>query len=306
MSPIISTGGIVMNFRTDLAIEAREALKNSIMGISQKIEEINDMKITDITIENEQAPRKIGKPEGEYITVEIPHLTDNYQGVEQKVEVISKQIRKLIPKKGLIFVVGLGNSSITPDAFGPETVKSILATRHITGEIARSTGLDQLRPVAALAPGVLGQTGIEVSEIILSITKKINPSAIIVVDALASKETRRLGSTVQISNTGISPGSGVGNSRPDINKKVMGVPVVSIGVPTVVDALTLASDLIPSLEGKINLAIKDKVNPRGEPMMVTPREIDLLIERASNLVAMSINCALHTGFLAKELMSLIS
>ena len=145
----------------------------------------------------------------------MPAFTDNFQNIDDKIEVISKQIRYLLQSEGLIFVVGLGNEAITPDALGPKTIKSILATRHITGEIARSTGLDALRSVAAIAPGVLGQTGIEVSEIIQSIIKKINPAALIVVDALASMETSRLGTTIQICNTGISPGSGVGMLGPD-------------------------------------------------------------------------------------------
>lgn len=294
-----------MFFRTDLALEASEKLIQNIDGIEQKIEEFKSLRSTEIIIKSEDAAKKIGKPKGKYITVEIPNFTDNNQDLKEKIKIISRKIRELIPEKGLVFVVGLGNSNITPDAFGPKTIKSVLATRHITGELARSTGLDQLRPVAVLSPGVLGQTGIEVSEIILSITKRIKPSVVIVVDALASRETKRLGSTIQISDTGISPGSGVGNSRPSITKASLGVPVVSIGVPTVVDALTLAGDLIPQLDTKITEYIKEKVYPRGEPMMVTPREIDLLIERASNLTAMSINYALHTGLTVEDILELV-
>lgn len=294
-----------MIFRTDLALEASEKLKQNIEGLEQKIEEFKDIKATEITIKSETAAKKVGKPQGKYITIELPNFTDNNQDLKEKIKIISRKIRELIPEKGLVFVVGLGNSNITPDAFGPKTISSVLATRHITGELARSTGLDQLRPVAVLSPGVLGQTGIEVSEIILSITKKIKPSVVIVVDALASRETKRLGSTIQISNTGISPGSGVGNSRPSINEESLGVPVVSIGVPTVVDALTLAGDLIPQLDEKITKYIKDKVYPRGEPMMVTPREIDLLVDRASNLTAMSINYALHTGLTIDDILDLV-
>lgn len=295
----------ILIFRTDLALEASEKLTQNIDGIEQKIEEFKCLKSTEIIIKSEDAAKKIGKPKGKYITIEIPNFTDNSQDLKEKIKLISKKIRELIPQNGLVFVVGLGNSNITPDAFGPKTINSVLATRHITGELARSTGLDQLRPVAVLSPGVLGQTGIEVSEIILSITKKIKPSVVIVVDALASRETKRLGSTIQISNTGISPGSGVGNSRPSINKESLGVPVISIGVPTVVDALTLAGNLIPQLDSKITEYIKEKVYPRGEPMMVTPREIDLLIERASNLTAMSINYALHTGLTIEDIIDLM-
>lgn len=294
-----------MNFRTDLAMEAVQLLERTDNGIKQHKKNIGDLEITQVTIETDSAAKKLGKLKGEYITVELPTFTDNFQDVDDKIEVISKQIRFLLPREGLIFVIGLGNEAITPDALGPKTIKSILATRHITGEIARSTGLEALRSVAAIAPGVLGQTGIEVSEIIQSVVKKINPAALIVVDALASMETSRLGTTIQICNTGISPGSGVGNARPGINQESMGVPVIGIGVPTVVDAQTLAQNLFDSAESQSSEKITQKTAPRGEPMMVTPREIDLLIERASKLLAMSINSALQPNFSVEDIMSLV-
>lgn len=294
-----------MNFRTDLAMEAVQLLERADNGIKQQKKNIGDLEITQVTIETDSAAKKLGKLKGEYITVELPTFTDNFQDIDDKIEVISKQIRFLLPSEGLIFVVGLGNEAITPDALGPKTIKSILATRHITGEIARSTGLEALRSVAAIAPGVLGQTGIEVSEIIQSVVKKINPAALIVVDALASMETSRLGTTIQICNTGISPGSGVGNARPGINQESMGVPVIGIGVPTVVDAQTLAQNLFDSAESQSSEKITQKTAPRGEPMMVTPREIDLLIERASKLLAMSINSALQPNFSVEDIMSLV-
>ena len=294
-----------MNFRTDLAMEAVQLLERTDNGIKQHKKNIGDLEITQVTIETDSAAKKLGKLKGEYITVELPTFTDNFQDVDDKIEVISKQIRFLLPREGLIFVIGLGNEAITPDALGPKTIKSILATRHITGEIARSTGLEALRSVAAIAPGVLGQTGIEVREIIQSVVKKINPAALIVVDALASMETSRLGTTIQICNTGISPGSGVGNARPGINQESMGVPVIGIGVPTVVDAQTLAQNLFDSAESQNSEKITQKTAPRGEPMMVTPREIDLLIERASKLLAMSINSALQPNFSVEDIMSLV-
>lgn len=294
-----------MNFRTDLAMEAVQLLKHTDSGIKQHKKNIGDLEITQVTIETDSAAKKLDKLKGEYITVELPTFTDNFQDIDDKIDVISKQIRFLLPNKGAIFVVGLGNEAITPDALGPKTIKSILATRHITGEIARSTGLEALRSVAAIAPGVLGQTGIEVSEIIQSVVKKINPAALIVVDALASMETSRLGTTIQICNTGISPGSGVGNARPGINQESMGIPVIGIGVPTVVDAQTLAQSLFDSVENQNSEKITQKTAPRGEPMMVTPREIDLLIERASKLLAMSINGALQPNFSVEDIMSLV-
>lgn len=294
-----------MNFRTDLAMEAVQLLKQTDSGIKQHKKNVGDLEITQVTIETDAAAQKLGKLKGKYITIELPAFTDNFQNIDDKIEVISKQIRYLLPSEGLIFVVGLGNEAITPDALGPKTIKSILATRHITGEIARSTGLDALRSVAAIAPGVLGQTGIEVSEIIQSIIKKIEPAALIVVDALASMETSRLGTTIQICNTGISPGSGVGNARPGLNQESMGIPVIGIGVPTVVDAQTLARNLLNSDITRYSEKISQKTAPRGELMMVTPREIDLLIERSSKLLAMSINGALQPNFSVDDIMSLV-
>ena len=295
-----------MNFRTDLAMEAVQLLEQKDDGITQQKKRIHDLEITQVTIETDTAAKKLGKLKGEYITIEVPAFTDNFQDINDKIEVISKQIQLLLPKEGLIFVVGLGNETITPDALGPKTIKSILATRHITGEIARSTGLEALRSVAAIAPGVLGQTGIEVSEIIQSVIKKIKPAALIVVDALASLETSRLGTTIQICNTGISPGSGVGNARPGLNQESMGIPVIGIGVPTVVDAQTLARGLFDLTEAQVVAQkIMQKTQPRGEAMMVTPREIDLLIERSSKLLAMSINSALQPDFSIDEIMTLV-
>lgn len=297
-----------MNFRTDLAVEAAELERiDNIKGIQKNEEKINNLTLTKITINTKEAAERIGKPIGEYVTIELPSLTDDFKSTDKRLEVIAKQIGYLLPSSGTILVVGLGNYNITPDALGPKTAESILATRHITGEIAKSTGLENLRSVAVLAPGVLGQTGIEVSEILFSVVNKINPSALILIDALASKETSRLGTTIQISNNGISPGSGVGNSRPSINKETMGVPVISIGVPTVVDATTLAANLFSCVDEEITKdTINQKVEPKGSPMMVTPKEIDLLIERSSRLLAMSINYALQPLFSIEDIMSLTS
>lgn len=295
-----------MDFRTDLAMEAVRLFERQAAGITQRKRQVSELEITHITIDDDSVAKKLGKLKGEYITIEAPSFTDNFQDVDDKVEVIAKQIRYLLPREGTIFVVGLGNEAITPDALGPKTSQSILATRHITGEVARSTGLEALRSVAAIAPGVLGQTGIEVSEIIQSIVKKINPAALIVIDALASMETSRLGTTIQICNTGISPGSGVGNARPGLNQETMGIPVIGIGVPTVVDAKTLARDLLNADGHTCNEEkLSRKTQPRGEPMMVTPREIDLLIDRASKLLAMSINGALQPNFSVEEIMALV-
>mgnify|MGYP004611180631 FL=1 len=292
-----------MSFRTDLALETRELLGTNIPGIKHNERMEGNIKITNIEILNDSASQSLKKPKGKYVTIEFPTLTDNFQHSDKRIEIVSKEIASLIPNKGLVLVVGVGNTDITPDALGPKATSYILATRHIKGELARSTGLDKLRPVSAIFPGVLGQTGIETSEFITSIVNKLKPSCVIIIDALASKQAKHLGCTIQISNTGITPGSGVGNSRPQINKDTLNVPVISIGVPTVVDASTLAYSLINEDKAPENL--NEIISPHGSDMMVTPREIDLLIERASKLIGLSINCALQKDFSAEDIYLLV-
>ena len=292
-----------MSFRTDLALETRELLGTNIPGIKHNERKEGNIKITNIEILNDSASQSLKKPKGKYVTIEFPTLTDNFQHSDKRIEIVSKEIASLITNKGLVLVVGVGNTDITPDALGPKATSYILATRHIKGELARSTGLDKLRPVSAIFPGVLGQTGIETSEFITSIVNKLKPSCVIIIDALASKQAKHLGCTIQISNTGITPGSGVGNSRPQINKDTLNVPVISIGVPTVVDASTLAYSLINEDKAPENL--NEIISPHGSDMMVTPREIDLLIERASKLIGLSINCALQKDFSAEDIYLLV-
>ena len=292
-----------MSFRTDLALETRELLGTNIPGIKHNERMEGNIKITNIEILNDSASQSLKKPKGKYVTIEFPTLTDNFQHSDKRIEIVSKEIASLIPNTGLVLVVGVGNTDITPDALGPKATSYILATRHIKGELARSTGLDKLRPVSAIFPGVLGQTGIETSEFITSIVNKLKPSCVIIIDALASKQAKHLGCTIQISNTGITPGSGVGNSRPQINKDTLNVPVISIGVPTVVDASTLAYSLINEDKAPENL--NEIISPHGSDMMVTPREIDLLIERASKLIGLSINCALQKDFSAEDIYLLV-
>jgi spore protease len=291
-----------MQLRTDLAVEAREIAGEHISGVEYKTYSENGLEISRLTVKNQKAKQTLGKEIGTYITIELPSLTDNFTETDERLVTIGQEIRRLLPVHGLILVVGLGNIEITPDSLGPKTSSRVLATRHITGEIARATGLDKLRPVAVMQTGVTGQTGIETGEYILSIVKRIKPNAVVVIDALASRRLERLGCTLQISDTGISPGAGVGNHRAKINKETIGVPVIAIGVPTVVDAQTLASDLL----GK-NLSGKEsrEVTPNGRQMVVIPREIDLLTERASRLIAFALNGALQNEFDLPQLISLM-
>lgn len=291
-----------MQLRTDLAVEAREIAGEHIGGVEFKSYKENGLSISRLTVKNQKAKQALGKEIGTYITIELPSLTDNFTETDERLVTIGEEIRRLLPVNGLVLVAGLGNIEITPDSLGPKTSSRILATRHITGEIAKATGLDRLRPVAVMQTGVTGQTGIETGEYILSIVKRIRPNAVVVIDALASRKLERLGCTMQISDTGISPGAGVGNHRTKISKETIGVPVIAIGVPTVVDVQTLASDL---LKGDCNRKTQNLIMPNGRQMVVTPKEIDLLTERASRLIAFALNGALQNEFDLPDIVSLM-
>ena len=294
-----------MELRTDLAIEVRVIAGEEISGVDFKEYSENGLNISRLTVKTDRAGQLLHKEKGTYITVDLPPLTDNFANTDKRLETIGREIRRLLPVNGLALVCGLGNVEITPDALGPKTSAQVLATRHITGELARATGLDRLRPVAVLTTGVTGQTGIETGEYLLSITKKIKPTVIIAIDALASRRLERLGCTLQISNTGISPGAGVGNHRTKINSETMGIPVIAIGVPTVVDTVTMAIDLLDLKNETDANQIKAKLSLDGRKMVVTPKEVDLLIDRASRLISMSVNYALHKGLELEDLAMLV-
>ncbi len=291
-----------MNFRTDLALERQELIGSErLKGVVSETEVKDRVKITRIEITDDTAARRLSKPIGNYVTAEVPPFSTDAEIFDGRLEILSEEIKSMLPVNGTVLVVGLGNISITPDALGPKSAGYILATRHISDELKKSIGFENMRSVASLSPGVLGQTGIETGEIVRGIVDRIKPSAVITVDALASRNLSRLGSTVQMSDTGISPGSGVGNQRKRLDETTLGVKVISIGVPTVVDGATLAHDLIDKEK-----SASYSVLPESEQMMVTPKEIDLLIERASKLVGMAINCALQPDISPEDIMSLVS
>ena len=291
--------------RTDLAVEQRELFGEDIKGVDYSVEDVGGLRIERLSINTERASQLLKKPTGTYITAELPPLTDNVRDTDERLKALADEIKKLLPVHGLVLVAGLGNIEITPDALGPKAASKVMATRHISGEIARSTGLDRLRAVAVMNTGVTGQTGIETGELLLGVIKKIRPTALIVIDALASRRLERLGCTVQISDTGISPGAGVGNHRFRIDSSTMGVPVIAIGVPTVVDALTLAFDLLDIDDEKRGMELSREVSPEGRAMVVTPKEVDLLIERASRLISLSINYALQSDIDIDDLLDLL-
>lgn len=295
-----------MNFRSDLALERREYIKEKeIDGVISKEETVDGINITTIEVINENGEKILGKPKGKYITVEAEEFIKNPDISGNCVKVLSQIISQLLPKNGSVLVAGLGNESITSDALGPKSVSLLLATRHISKELAESVGLTNLRSAAGICPGVLGKTGIETAEIIDGVVKKVKPSAVIAIDALAARKLSRLGNTVQMCDTGISPGSGVGNTRNEISERTLGVPVIAIGVPTVVDGTTMALDLLEKHGIDTSFSENGEKLSDEKTVMVTPKEIDLVIERAAQLVAMGINCALQKDMDAEDILKIV-
>lgn len=275
-----------MNCRTDIALERHELLKdNKCEGVLFNREETEKTVITTIEILDKRGENALGKPKGKYITIDLPEFSHQSELLDSRLSAITKTIKDLLPPNAhTVLVAGLGNESITPDALGPLCAKQIFVTRHIEKGMEKDFGLPGLRPVAAVSTGVLGQTGIETAEYIKGISELIKPDAVIVIDALASRKIANLGKTIQLSDTGITPGAGVGNYRKTIDKTTLGVPVISMGVPTVVDGKTIVHDLTQNSQNIPNDA---------DEMMVTPRDIDTVIDRAARLLALSINCALQ-------------
>ena len=280
-----------MNKRTDLALEHFPD-----ENISEKVH-INKRKgvfsITEIILDDDSYIETLGKGKGRYVTLEGQDLTVFSDDYENMIKEIAKEIRNFIPE-GDILVSGLGNSDITPDALGPSVASKILATRHLEKELENETDclLKSLRRVSSFASGVLGQTGIETAEIIRALCRELKPAGIIAVDALACSDVRRLGTTIQISDTGISPGSGVANARKELSEKLLGIPVIAIGVPTVVDMYTIVRNFTDS-------------EPYDIPnMMVTSREIDRLIEHSAQLISMGINLALQPSLTPDDIKAL--
>lgn len=273
-----------MQNRTDLAVESyEEKNKTKINGVIVK--EGNG--ITYVKVTNENGVKQIGKPIGEYITVEVPSFvndTDIFDGRLSKISAILKNL--LPPDCDNVLVAGLGNMDITADALGPKTGSYIFATRHISEQLKKEMGYEQLKTVSCVCTGVLGETGIESAEIIKGICDVISPSCVIAVDALAASSAKRLGTTVQLSTAGITPGSGVGNHRYEISCSTLGVPVVSIGIPTVISASVISGR-------------------EGDSMFVTPREIDRLTEQGAKLIGMSINVCLQSSINERDLYALV-
>ncbi len=289
-----------MGIRTDLALETVKLDENvGLAGVKENVFVRSGCKISEVVISDENSAKKIGKPLGSYVTMEFEEsrTLDAYpENLEGDAKILAKEISKFLPEFGDILVVGLGNDDITPDALGPLATKRIFATRHIKDELAEIEEFNDLRGVCAISPNVLGNTGIESAEIIKAVCKKIKPSAVIVIDALACSEIERLGRTIQLSNTGISPGSGVKNKRKELSEKTLGCPVISIGVPTVIDMHTIAETIFNDNSEKTEFS----------QMMVTPRFVDKLIENSAKIISVGVNFALQPDMTIADILSLTS
>ena len=292
-----------MNFRTDLALERKEMVKTQLEGVEVKEYENDECKTTVIDIKTTSAAQKLDKGIGRYITLEMNAFSHEAAVSDGRLQALRDGIKKLLPEgNGPVLVAGVGNMSITSDALGPMTASMIFATRHIDDELRESAGFNErLRPVCAVSAGVLGQTGIESGEYIKSICDTVKPDCVITVDALAAGSVSRLGNTVQMSDTGIAPGSGIGNTRKRIDEDYLGVPVIAIGVPTVVDAVSLACEL----SGADIKQINNKQVKNASGLIVAPKDIDFMVKNASYLLALALNCALQPTLSVKELYGLM-
>jgi len=314
----------MFKIHTDLALETREIVQK---GLGREIEgveveerkEFDDkIKITKVKVNSIKGEAILQKPMGNYITIEADGLRDeDFEVQEQVSKILANELESLInvSQKSTVLVVGLGNWDVTPDSLGPKVVSKVLITRHLFEFVPEKIKDRRIRSVCAISPGVMGITGIETSEIIGGIVQRIHPDLIIAIDALASRRLERISTAIQIADTGIVPGSGIGNERKGITKETVGVPVVAIGVPMVVDAAIIANDAIDLLlerlknetdrssplymllesipdEDRFNL-IKEVIFPYYGNLFVTPKDIDRIVENISTVIADGINKAIH-------------
>lgn len=285
--------------RTDLALERRDGLSEVPPGVASKEFEENGLHITQIDVLDDTGEHALQKPIGRYLTAATKdELLAESDWIWQTAQSLARMLRPLLPKRGAVLVVGLGNRAIAPDALGPLTMEQVVVTRHLIEKMPNEFG--DMRPVCALTTGVLGITGIETAEIIRGVMRQIRPKAVIAIDAMAARSLERLCRTFQISDTGITPGSGACNPREALNKDALGVPVIAAGVPTVVDALTLCADLI----GK-NPDIPDASLPAAQ-MLVSPKDVDIRIRKCAKALGYAINLALQGDMSAAEIEQFLS
>ncbi|NLL80119.1 MAG: GPR endopeptidase [Clostridiales bacterium] len=296
------------NVRTDLALEARESIEETageVRGITveEDYREKSEVRITKVVIETKNGAKAMQKPMGTYITLEAPGMQEPDEGYHREIaEEIAHILKQLIPeaeKEKPILVVGLGNREVTADALGPGVVDNLFITRHVVREYGKAAySREQMNLISGIVPGVMAQTGMEAAEIIKGVVEETNPEVVVVIDALAARSTRRLNRTVQITNTGIQPGSGVGNHRNALTKESLGVPVIAIGVPTVVDAATIVNDALEKVRRENADAGVEKFPslPGGalnelNNMYVTCKDIDETVKRLSFMLSEALNMA---------------
>lgn len=291
--------------RTDLALEAKELWAESaeketkLEGVRARDSLREGYQVTTVDILDEQGASSLGKPVGSYVTVQLDALARREEDAfGRAARAIAAELNGLLklPEGATCLVVGLGNRAITPDAIGPGVADHTMVTRHLVEQAPEHFG--SFRPVAALAAGVLGTTGVESGELVKAVAEKIRPGCIIAVDALASRSMDRVCTTVQLANTGIVPGSGVGNHRAALNRETLGVPVIAVGVPTVVDAGTLAADILAEA-GQEGLD-PEALAGAGEGLMVTPRDIDQRVADLVKVIGYGINLALQPGLTIED------
>lgn len=294
-----------MEIRTDLALERAGELEEGgglPRGVSVKKEHRHGIEATVVTVSSKAGEGAIGKPKGTYVTVELGSVLRREKGsFDGAVACIADYLRGMLklPNRLPVLVAGLGNREVTPDAIGPLTADHILVTRHMVEAVPETFG--EFRPVSATVPGVLGTTGVESAETVRALVERIGAAAVIAVDALAARDTGRLCSTLQISNTGISPGSGIGNRRNALDQKTIGCPVIALGVPTVTDAATMASDLFQRAGMEVE---EEQLRKVSTGMIVTSGDIDRRVREIARVLAYAINGALHEDLTLEELTDL--
>lgn len=292
--------------RTDLALEARELWQeragaaSALPGVEAHDTLREGIPVNTVRVLDSRGEEALGKPQGSYVTLTLEGLAGREEGIFQRaVRAVAGEVAQLlrdIPPAGLVLVAGLGNRAITPDAIGPKVHQNVLITRHLVRQMPEHFG--SLRPVASLAAEVMGTTGVESGELVRAVCEKIGPACVVAVDALASRSLKRLCRTVQISDTGITPGSGVGNHRMGLTRDTLGVPVIALGVPTVVDGATLAADLL----GSDDLPDLNE----GRDLLVTPKDIDSQVNDLSKVIGYGLSMALQPGISLEELELLLS
>ena len=282
--------------RTDLALEARELWQESaekatrLSGVKATKTKLEGYPMTRVDILNDKGSQALGKPQGSYLTIDLTTFWERRSDFfERAVRAVGGQLKGMLPSDGPALIVGLGNAAMTPDAIGPLAADSILVTRHLIAAMPKH--FSGFRPVSVFRTGVLGTTGVESAEAVRGLVAEVQPSMVIAIDALASRRVGRVCTTVQLSDTGIIPGSGVGNHRAALNQETLGVPVFSIGVPTVVDAATLAADLLE--ESGITEIDEKKLRGSQQNLMVTPRDIDAQVRDLGKVIGYGINWALQ-------------